>query len=405
MNIRATHGYRLDASLAPRSTRWLTLDVFRGLAILSMIQGHTFTVLLKPSEYGETWLPWYTLLHGLTAPMFLLGGGLAYGIVTLRDAPSGRWGNANARIVQRALMLLALGYLLQLPKAPISELWVRPDLLACAARVGPLQLVASCLLLCEVVRTLARTQRAFLVALVSLTFAVCGCAPFVWQAKLSTVISVPIGTWFDGYAGSLFPFFPWAGFFLIGVLISLLPRQARQRGRERERFAGGALMLVGAATAALAYGMFVHGFVLRSLYGQYELWHTSPLYVAFRVAASVVALGGLWLMEPLVQRLWRRVTSLERIFGVLSRQSLVAYVTHLLILYGTPFTAGLIRLGTTLSLLEASVTFLFVLCLTTAISVLWDHFVTSGVLRQRLSSLARGAVATTMPRVDGIGER
>ncbi len=405
MTTSTTDGEPLGAFVASRSRRWLTLDVFRGLAILSMIQGHTFTVLLKPSEYGETWLPWYTLLHGLTAPMFLLGGGLAYGIVTLRDGQSKPWGHANGRMVRRALTLLVLGYLLQLPKAPISELWVRPDLLACAARVGPLQLVAVCLLLCETARAFVRTERAFLVCVFWVTLAVCTCAPFVWQAKLSSEAWMPLGTWFDGYAGSLFPFFPWAGFFLMGILFSLAPRRARQLRPPGERLAAGSMMLIGAAAAALMYGLFMHGFVLRGLYGRYELWHTSPLYVAFRAAVSLVALGFLWLVEPWLLRLWERVTTIERIFGVLSRQSLVAYVTHLLILYGTPFTVGLIKLGPSLSLAEASVTFLFVLCLTTAISILWDHFVTSGVMRQRLDGFANGAFVAMMRRVDGLGGR
>src|SRR5262249_12613026 len=65
--------------------RWLALDVLRGVAVLLMIQGHTFTALLDPAHYVGNWSRWHSLLHGLTAPMFLLGGGLAYGFVTMRD--------------------------------------------------------------------------------------------------------------------------------------------------------------------------------------------------------------------------------------------------------------------------------------------------------------------------------
>ena len=185
MTTRAESSELTDAVVAPRK-RWLTLDIFRGLAILSMIQGHTFTVLLRPFEYGETWLPWYTLLHGLTAPMFLLGGGIAYGIVALRHTDSTPWGRRNARVVRRALLLLAIGYLLQLPKVPLSELWIRPELLACAARVGPLQLVAACLLLCEAVRGLTRSERSFQLSLLLLALAISIFAPFVWQAHGSS---------------------------------------------------------------------------------------------------------------------------------------------------------------------------------------------------------------------------
>jgi len=377
--------------------------VFRGVAILSMIQGHTFTVLLKPSEYGEAWLPWYTLLHGLTAPMFLLGGGLAYGFVTLRGAPDKVQNGSRGRIVKRALILVVLGYLLQLPKAPLSELWSRPDLLACAARVGPLQLVGACLLIAEGLRAMARSGRAFLTLLSAFCLMVAGAAPFVWQVRASSRVWVPVGTWFDGYAGSLFPFFPWAAFFFMGLLASLVPRRARRHSPSSERRTALSVVLGGAALAALAYGMFLHGFVLRSLYGAYELWHTSPLYVLFRASLCFALLGLLWLSEPGLQWFWRRHPSVDRVFGVLSRQSLVAYVTHLLVLYGTPITVGLIRLGAGLNLVEAALMFLFVLCLTTAISVLWDHFVTSGLLRGRLERLASGMFVAAVRRVDRLG--
>src|SRR5688572_4087415 len=123
--------------------RWIALDVFRASAVLLMIQGHTFTELLRPTEYEGAWSAWHTILHGLTAPMFLIGAGLAYGIVTLRsqaDAPR----RPNGRILRRAGLLVLLGYFLQLPRAPWAEILSRRDLYECATRVGPLQLVGLC---------------------------------------------------------------------------------------------------------------------------------------------------------------------------------------------------------------------------------------------------------------------
>lgn len=96
--------------------RWSALDVFRGLAVVLMIQGHSFTALLQPAEYRGSWSTWHTLLHGLTAPMFLLGGGLAYGLVLFRARhPLG------LRFVRRAGLLLVLGYALQISKPPNAK--------------------------------------------------------------------------------------------------------------------------------------------------------------------------------------------------------------------------------------------------------------------------------------------
>ena len=106
--------------------RWVALDVFRVSAVLLMIQGHTFTALLEPAAYQGAWVRWYRLTHGLTAPMFLFGAGLAYGIVTFgsrvstTDADAAR---ARTRIFRRACALIAIGTALQWLRVSLHALW------------------------------------------------------------------------------------------------------------------------------------------------------------------------------------------------------------------------------------------------------------------------------------------
>jgi hypothetical protein len=332
------------------------LDAFRAVAVLLMIQGHTFTALLRPDEYRGSWSTWHSLLHGLTAPMFLLGGGLAYGIVTGNSTRA-----IGGRLARRALMLLAIGFLLQLPNAPLHRIVADRALLTAAMRVGPLQLIGVCLLICEALRVLLRTRGQRAAASGTLAFAISFTAPWVWQWHASEHGPLPLGTWLDGYSSSLFPFFPWAAFFFLGVaLAALVPRLSAAR-----------LIAIGVGAAALAYALFVRGHLLRELYGEHELWHTSPLYVAFRSGASLAWLGSLWLCEPALRRVWRRLPWLD----ALARGSLVAYVVHLLVLYGPPFTSGWIRLGKTLDRFEAGA-LSFALCvLTTLIVVAWQRYV------------------------------
>jgi uncharacterized membrane protein len=369
--------------------RWLGLDVFRGLAVLSMMQGHTYTALLAAHEYDGAWVQWHSLIHGLTAPMFLLGGGLAYGIVNLRGA---HVASPSARLLRRGLELLVIGFLLQVPKAPLSEVLADRATLALAVRVGPLQLVGVCLWLCELLRAVTRTRGRWLAAIGTATAAIALAAPFVWQQHASSQLPLPIGTWLDGYAGSLFPFFPWAAFFLLGVLAAaaILPAlRAADRAQRSPRGLIAALTFGGVAASALAYELFLHGHVLREIYGEHELWNTNPLYVLFRVGAVLAWLGLLCALEPQVRALWQRTPWLERLFSALSKHSLLAYVTHLLVIYGTPLTIGLVRLGQTLDKTEVFVTTLYVIAFTTAIAVLWSHYGSSGELSRRLRSLLR----------------
>jgi uncharacterized membrane protein len=397
--------HRADREDAVRSSprRWLSLDVFRGLAVVWMIQGHTFTVLAHPFEIERIWGKWYELLHGLTAPMFLFGGGLAYGLAT--QPRQGAQASA-ARHVRRGLLLLALGYLIQLPRAPLREIAARPELFAIATAVGPLQLVGACLLLCEALRTLMRTRAAQLRAIAALCAAIAACAPLAWRARPSSSTML-LGNWLDGHAGSPFPLFPWAVFFLLGTLVSapvaaaLAPRVSSRRIRIR---LGLFLIAGGLGAAALAFAMFAHGYRLRSLYGAYEFWHAGPLYVLFRAGAVIAWLGALSSAEPALAWLFARARAFSQLFGALAKQSLVAYVTHLLVLYGSVFTIGLNRLGK-LELIEAGATFACVLLFTTAIAVLWEHYVTSG----RSGAAVRGSVRRLLRaggyEVHRVGER
>jgi hypothetical protein len=221
------------------------------------------------------------------------------------------------------------------------------------------------------------------------------CAPWVWQARLSERIDPALGMWFDGHRESLFTLFTWAAFFLIGVLVSV-PARAMRAGDGAGKLS---LVLTGAglSVALIAYLLFLHGHVLRNVYGEHALWHTSPLYVGFRGGLALAWLGLLGLCEPAILWLWRLFPALAQASGALAKQSLVAYVVHLLALYGTPFTVGLVRLGTTLSMVSAALVVLGLLALTVLCALLWNEYVASG-------ALAREARALVWRKVDGVGE-
>jgi hypothetical protein len=273
-------------------------------------------------------------------------------------------------------MLMVIGYLLQWPQIPWSGLWKRPELLRASFGVGPLQLVGFCLILCETIFALfgsraatageprrARGALALLGALIAFG------SPLVWKLGYSGRMFPLFGMWFDGEQGSLFPFFPWAFFFLVGVLASGAVGFA-QRLPLRTSLISLAVSLAGAGAI---YRSWLHGERLEGLYGQHNFWHANPMYLGFRSALVVALLGLLVGLSPALDRLRTKVPTASTLFDVLARQSLVAYVTHLLVLYGTPFTTGLVRFGRVFSLSECAGIFALVLLYTLAISYLWEH--------------------------------
>lgn len=382
---------------APAADRWLALDVFRALAVLWMIQGHTFTAMLQPALYRGAWVQLYSLLHGLTAPMFLIGAGLSYGVATRRGDLFNelRERKRSRRILMRAFQLLAIGTLLQLPRASLLEVVTRRDLFAGSLQPGALQLVASGLLLGEGLRRATRTRVGFVLAATGVAVAVGFAAPWIWNARISE--RFVLGSWLDGQSGSQFPFVPWLCFFFLGAALAgaFGCRLWLQQSRNRRLMP--VLGLVGLACSALCYGLFLAGVRFSSLYGAHSFWYSNPMFVGFRAGLACAWLGVLTAGEALLVRVFATLPRLARVIRVLAKHSLVAYVVHLMLLYGTPWNAGLARRGAVFDAAETSGAFGWVLGVTLAATFAWEWWQGSGGLCARLSAW-RARLASDGPR-------
>jgi Heparan-alpha-glucosaminide N-acetyltransferase, catalytic len=270
-----------------RPDRWLALDVFRALAVLWMIQGHTFTALLAPAHYTGAWVQAYSLLHGLTAPMFLVGAGLAYGLVASLADTSARSAALRGRLVRRALLLFAIGTALQLPAASPAGILRERELLAGSLRLGALQLIAGCLLACELLRALWPRRWALVSGLLCAGLALC--SPWIWNARASE--RALLGTWLDGHAGSLFPLAPWACFFLAAAAFAGL------LGRRRPPAFW--LMFGGFALSAGCYAFYRGGFSARCVRRACVLAH-QPLVPDLSCRSGGRVVGGVVLVRAAV---------------------------------------------------------------------------------------------------------
>lgn len=344
-------------------TRWRALDALRCLAIVLMVQGHTFYALLDPSERSRPWFWLHDRLHGLTAPMFLFASGLAFGVTTLGGfAEHARPGPALASRMKRYGMLVAIGYALQLPgQSLIAPLASGTLLSASVLRIGPLQALGVVLGVCQLLVLLCRRRAPFVVTigcLLALTLAV---SPWIWQGGLSDRTPLALAMWLDSRHGSDFPLFPWATFVFAGVIVAELVRRHALAATTWR------VSIAGALLAVLAPWLWYGGYGLDA----WAAWATSPFFVLERLGYVLLALAGLCALEL---ALGTKDRSLFDVSAQLSRRSLVVYVVHLLILYGTPFTPNLsFRIGTTLGLLQALAASAAVLLATTLIARGWDE--------------------------------
>ncbi|MEM9862554.1 MAG: heparan-alpha-glucosaminide N-acetyltransferase domain-containing protein [Myxococcota bacterium] len=334
------------AALAP-AARWLALDLFRFVAVVLMIQGHVFYEVAGPSVREASWYGWHGYVHGFTAPIFLFSSGMAFGITTLRKwRDHTRFGKPVYKRLERYFMLIAIGYGMHFSTMALGWLQGLPaERLAAVTRVDALQHIGVALLIAESLALLLKRKAPFFIALAVITSAAVLFAPALWNLDVSH-LPIPVAAWVNASTGSIFPFAPWCGYLFAGVLTA---RFVRTRLTKPKGFRQLVLPL-----ALLALGLFATGKGLTlsgfDPFGEHNYWKTSPYFFLIRLGGVMGLLAVLCAVELGLERRRRSApvghagspTRVVRFVQIVGQQTLVLYVAHLMLLYGTGVTPGVV---------------------------------------------------------------
>lgn len=315
------------------SQRIQSIDLLRGWAVIVMVETHVLNATLLQSLWSGAVFPVLTFMNGLVAPAFLFASGMAYAVTTRRKLKDYLvCGPALFRQVGRLLSILAIGYLLHIPRFNFhhllyevgAEAWVnffQVDILHCiAVTLLLLQVMLS------VFRTEERTYRAAAIVAVLVALA----TPPVWNVDWATALPLPLAAYLNSMHGSLFPLFPWSVFLLAGAVAGHLLNRARDRQAEAE--AGDATdrfrSLLGWGALAAVLVSFAMEPVAACLYPAYDYWKTSPSFVLFRLGLVMALTVVMFVYEK------HRGVSSGSVVALFGRESLIVYVTHLVLIYG-----------------------------------------------------------------------
>jgi hypothetical protein len=331
--------------------------------VLLMVQGHAFRVILSDATRAERWFHWHDFVHGFTAPAFLFGAGLAYGVATFpRFEAHTRLGPASYRRFGRYALLVVLGCALHLPDMSVTRALAEPSRALAALQLGPLQLIGAVLAAVEAAALLTRSRRAVAGLCAAGAAAVLLAAPVVWRLGDAGALPEAARALLTGGTGSTFPVFPWGGLALVGVGAAhlALDETGALRPRAPRWFA-----LVGLALLATTYALYR---LRLDPYGPHDFWRTNPLYTGFLLGGVALALG----LASAAAGALPRVAA--PVVDAIARQSLVVYVAHLLVLYGSPLTPGLRKhLGPTLGLAAGAAVTAALVAAMVALALGWTH--------------------------------
>jgi len=292
--------------------RKLWLDWQRGLAVLFMVEWHTYDSWRADSAAQGSIHTVLSIVGGFAAPSFLYMAGMSQ---QLADAAAeGRGvaaGERRRRAVSRALWLLGVAYLFRAVEYVLGGAYRVPGGWESILKVDVLNVIAVALLAAAVL-TVGVPARTGAVAAIAAAAIVTFLAPLVagWQHPPSRLLDYLYGEW--PRAG--FYLFPWAAFVFAGGAVR---RLAMREAPPRDWLALGAILFAGGWLADR----------LPPVYAHQDFWVSSPSWLAMRLGI-VVAMSG---MLQLLPRSADRWLSWLRTMG---RHSLLGYFVSVELPYG-----------------------------------------------------------------------
>lgn len=307
-------------------SRYAFLDVYRGLIVLLMIEGHAVREFLQPLLQASGSFRVHEIVHGMTGPGFLFGAGITFGISIQR-----RWEQfcgltpVLLRRLGKIALLLGLGYALHLPFLSLQKTLsaTTPEGWQALTNFDVLQCIGVTLLFLHMIIILVRHQTVFLMILPILSAAVLTLSPALWNADLDS-LGYAFSMALQGSGGSVYPLFPSSAFLFAGAFASYEFLKFAEAGRE-EIF----VKRLSIASVVLLTGGL--GVFLGDSTTQEHFWQNDPFLMLMKLGVLTLLMSGSWLlMRAVGEGRWN--IRWVALFGI---ESLFLYVIHLVLLYGS----------------------------------------------------------------------
>ncbi len=324
------------------SKRYFFLDMLRALAVAEMIHGHSLDGLLDTGLRATGFFVNWTHVRGYTAPVFLFAAGFAFAVATIpRVGDYAKFSKTLLRRIKRLIFVILLGYLMYLPffslrrtmlsvGTPGWDNLLRVDILRC---IGVSALALQVWFLSKPRREVTWTVIGVLtLALPLLT---------PWVKDSSFVAGLPPFIKYY-FVDSRFPLFYYSSFLFLGFLLGYLFCEKRRPW--------------------FAYALVISFLLIVSAQVLVRMNIVVDLH-RFMTKAGVIIM--LTVLLERCESFWQRMPKPVKYFG---QESLVVYVVHLMIVYGSVLNKGLASYwGKTLSYTEV---YLFIVWLMAAMVLL-----------------------------------
>lgn len=316
---------------ASKKTRIIFIDLMRMFAVLQMVQGHTIDALLS-NDYRTFESPVFTVwyfMRGMTAPIFLFTAGTVFTYL-FRSNNETFFKNPRAgKGIKRFFLLVFLGYLLRFPTpSPFNFSHVSSGQWHVFFAVDVLQSIGFGILFIMILAFFSEKTAISDYLIYALSAVIIFILyPIFEKINWANFLPVPIAGYFYSGTGSIFPLFPWTGYVVGGgVLGSYLAKHPLVF--KTKKFS---LLLLIFGISFISLAMLINIFARDFFTGA---WIGSAYTILLRV-------GFVLTLNSIVSFLCLEVKTIPRILILIGRNTLLIYVVHLVIIYGSAWNQGL----------------------------------------------------------------
>jgi uncharacterized membrane protein len=323
----------------------------RGLAVVIMIQCHTFNSLTRMDLRDGGPYVLTQFIGGMAAPLFLLMAGMttAFQMESLERREPNRWRRWLISL-KRAGYILAIAFTFRftnwafsMPHASATEL-TKVDILNCMG-VGMAALSVGAMF-----RSEARVRFAVIAGL-----AIAAAAPLMTNLPWGGAPALLQEYLVPGSGRGRFPFFPFVAYIAFGQAIGAVVRRAAAERFDRlmqwSMLIGFSMIFIGQYFSNIPY----------SIYTKANFWTDSPALVVIRVGICLMIMAGAYLWtEYCAGKRWSWMQAM-------GKNSLMVYWVHVMIVYG----ALIQPIKRTLSIPQATLAVGIVTAMMVTMSALW----------------------------------
>ncbi|HZV13170.1 MAG TPA: heparan-alpha-glucosaminide N-acetyltransferase domain-containing protein, partial [Candidatus Kapabacteria bacterium] len=321
------------ASVVQKGPRLEFIDLLRGWAVFVMIETHVTNALLSQSYRDTNWFNVLDFFNGLVAPSFLFCAGCGLWIAINR-----KWDDyINFRkplwkYLGRMLWILGAAYALHLPNFSLHRMLTSFSAQDAETlfQVDILHTIVITSLFSVLIILITRNKKVLLWSAIICSAALIAIAAPVWAfARGNPALPVIVRDMLTEVPGSYFPFVPWSAFVFIGIIVTKINMDMTNKPLFFRRLfiTGGCVLVVGG--------------VMRLFYNPYpwELWRSTPIFFAMRIGVIFMLYAALWLYSERSKE--KNAQKKFRLILLFGRESLLVYVTHLIIVYGSVANNGI----------------------------------------------------------------